>query len=156
MRRTTLAGAAVALAMLTTSAMAQPAVSLSVRRAARVTGTTLPPTADGVSAGISTRLRGRLGVWGSFGTWSAGIGKTLVFGARIDLARARWKLRPSVSVGTWRKPSRGAPWELLYGGGASFTIRDRLSGSLSLVVIRVAGPGVTYVAPQAGIAYALR
>ena len=157
MRTTTLAGAVVALA-LTTPATAQPTLSLTVSRGTRVTGTTLtlPPTADGISAGVSTPLRGRLGVWASFGTWSNGIGKTLIFGTRINLARAGWKLRPSVSVGTWRKPNRGAPWELLYGGGASFAIRGQWSGSVSFVVIRVDGPGVTYVAPQAGIAYSFR
>ena len=52
---------------------------------------------------------------------SQGIGLTWT----RNLARTGWKLRPGVLVGTRRKPVRGAPWELIIGGGVSFGIRGR-------------------------------
>ena len=116
---------------------------------------TLPATANGLVVGASTRVTGRLGAWASFTTWPEEIGRTVAFGARFNLARARWKLRPGVLVGTWRKPERGAPWELIFGGGVSFGIRERWSGSVALGVITIHSSGLAYAVPQAGVAYTL-
>ena len=136
---------------------AQTSLSIAMRRAARVVGTheTLPATANGLVVGASTRVIGRLGAWASFTTWPEEIGQTVAFAGRLKLARAGWKLRPGVLVGTWRKPERGSPWEPIFGGGVSFGIKGRWSGSVALGVITIRSSGLAYAVPQAGVAYTL-
>ena len=131
-------------------AFAQTSVSVAVRHATRAVGTddVLPATAQGV-------VMGRLGAWGSFTTWPEPIGRTVALGGRFDLARDDWKLRPAVLLGTWRKPTRGAPWQLIFGGGVGFRIRGRWSGSVALGAITIRSTGLLYAVPQAGVAYTL-
>ncbi len=138
-------------------AFAQTSVSIAMRRAGRVVGThaTLPETANGLVIGVSTRVAGRLGAWASWTNWPEEIGQTVAFGGRLNLSRPGWRLRPGVLVGTWRKPQRGAPWELIFGGGVSFGIRDRWSGSVALGVITIRSSGLAYAVPQVGVAYTL-
>ena len=128
-----------------------------MRHAGRVVGThdTLPVRANGLVVGASTRVVGRLGAWASFTTWPEEIGQTFAFGGRWNLARAGWKLRPGVLVGTWRKLGRRKPWELIFGGGVSFGIGGRWSGSVALGVITIRSSGLAYAVPQAGVAYTL-
>ena len=146
----------IALMFLTpATTLAQTSVSVAVRHATRAVGThdVLPATARGLVIGTSTQVAGRLGAWGSFTTWPEPIGRTLAFGGRLNLARDGWTLRPAVLLGTWRKPTRGAPWQLIFGGGVGFRIRGRWSGSVALGVITIRSTGLAYAVPQAGIAY---
>ncbi|MCY4076508.1 MAG: hypothetical protein OXH04_13880 [Acidobacteria bacterium] len=138
-------------------AFAQTSVSVALRHATRAVGThdVLPATAQGVVIGTSTRVIGRLGAWGSFTTWPEPIGRTVALGGRFDLSRDDWKLRPAVLLGTWRKPTRGAPWQLIFGGGVGFRIRGRWSGSVALGAITIRSTGLLYAVPQAGVAYTL-
>lgn len=140
-----------------TSASAQTSLSVAMRRAGRVVGTheTIPATANGLVIGASTRVTGRLGAWASWTKWPEEIGQTFAFGGRWNLARDGWKLRPGVLLGTWRKLQRGAPWELIFGGGVSFGIGGRWSGNVGLGVITIRSSGLAYAVPQAGVAYAL-
>ena len=137
---------------------AQTSLSIAMRRAGRVVGTheTIPATANGLVVGASTRVIGRLGAWASFTVWPEAIGQTYAFGGRWNLARAGWRLRPSVLLGAWRKLERRTPWELIYGGGVSFGISGRWSGSVGLGVITIRSSGLAYAVPQAGVAYTLR
>ncbi len=145
------------MACAATSLSAQTSLSIAMRRAGRVVGTheTLPATANGLVLGVSRRVTGRLGAWASWTKWPEEIGQTFAFGARFNLARAGWKLRPGVLVGTWRKPERRAPWELIFGGGVSFGIQGRWSGSVALGVITIRSAGLAYAVPQVGVAYTL-
>ena len=147
----------VLVALTAVPVSAQTSVSIALRRAGRVVGThaTLPETAHGLVVGASTRVAGRLGAWASWTNWPEEIGQTFAFGGRWNLARPGWRLRPGVLLGTWRKPERGAPWELIFGGGVSFGIRDRWSGSVALGVITIRSSGLAYAVPQAGVAYTL-
>ena len=92
---------------------------------------------------------------GSFTTWPEPIGRTVAPGGRFDLARDGWKPRPAVLLGTWRKPTRGASWQLIFGGGVGFPIRGRWSGSVALGVITIRSTGLLYAVPQTGVAYTL-
>ena len=151
-------GAGLVLAVLAaTSVSAQTSLSIAMRRAGRVVGTheTLPATANGLVVGASTRVAGRLGAWASWTNWPAEIGQTVAFGGRWNLARREWKLRPAVLLGMWRKPERGAPWELIFGGGVAFGIGGRWSGSVALGVITIRSAGLAYAVPQTGVAYTL-
>lgn len=143
------------MVLAATPALAQTSISIALRRAGRVVGThaTLPATAHGLVVGASTRVTGRLRAWASWTNWPEEIGQTFAFGGRLNLARPEWKLRPGVLLGTWRKPERGAPWELIFGGGVSFGLRDRWSGSVALGVITIRSSGLAYAVPQAGVAY---
>lgn len=145
------------MALVATSVSAQTSLSIAVRRAGRVVGMhdVLPATANGLVFGASTQVVGRLGAWASWTFWPEEIGQTFAFGGRLNLARTGWRLRPGILVGTWRKPDRGAPWELIYGGGVSFGIGGRWSGSVALGVITIRSSGLAYAVPQAGVAYTL-
>lgn len=145
------------MAFAATPVFAQTSLSIAMRRAGRVAGTheVLPATASGLVFGASTRVVGRLGAWASWTFWPEEIGPTYAFGGRLNLARTGWKLRPGILAGTWRKPERGAPWELIYGGGVSFGIGGRWSGSVALGVITIRSSGLAYAVPQAGVAYTL-
>ena len=145
------------MVLAATTVSAQTSLSIAMRRAGRVVGTheTLPERANGLVIGASTRVIGRLGAWASWTNWPEEIGQTVAFGGRLNLARTGWKLRPGVLLGTWRKPERGAPWELIYGGGVSFGIRERWSGSVALGAITIRSSGLAYAVPQAGVAYTL-
>lgn len=153
MRR--LAAGFVLIVLTATPALAQTSVSIALRRAGRVVGThaTLPATAHGLVIGTSTRVAGRLGAWASWTNWPEEIGQTIAVGGRLNLARPGWKLRPGVLLGTWRKPERGAPWELIFGGGVSFGLQGQWSGSVALGVITIRSSGLAYAVPQAGVAY---
>ena len=145
------------LVISTPPALAQTSISIAVRSAARVDGThhTLPATAQGLAIGVSTPIAGRLGAYTTWTVWPGNIGQTVAFGGQYSLARPGWKLRPGVRLGTWRKPEAGAPWELIFGGGASFDIGGRWSGSVALGVITIRSSRLTYAVPQAGVAYTL-
>ena len=145
------------VALAATPVSAQTSLSIAMRRAGRVVGTheVLPATANGLVIGASTQVVGRLGAWASWTFWPEEIGQTFAFGGRLNLARSGWKLRPGILAGTWRKPERGAPWELIYGGGVSFGIGGRWSGSVALGVITIRSSGLAYAVPQAGVAYTL-
>lgn len=147
----------VSLSMSMPSAFAQTSISIAMRSAARVDGThhTLPATANGLAIGVSTPIAGRLGAYTTWTMWPENIGQTVAFGGQYSLARAGWKLRPGIRLGTWRKPEAGAPWELIFGGGASFGIGGRWLGSVALGVITIRSSRLTYVVPQAGVAYTL-
>ena len=138
----------------TPSAFAQTSVSIAMRSAGRVAGThqTLPAKANGLAIGVSTRITGRLGGYTTWTMWPEEIGRTIAFGGLYSLARAEWKLRPSIRLGTWRKPESGAPWELIFGGGVSFGIGGRWSGSAALGIITIRSSRLTYAVPQAGVA----
>ena len=116
---------------------------------------TLPAKANGLAIGVSTRITGRLGGYTTWTMWPEEIGRTIAFGGLYSLARAEWKLRPSIRLGTWRKPESGAPWELIFGGGVSFGIGGRWSGSAALGIITIRSSRLTYAVPQAGVAYTL-
>lgn len=137
---------------------AQTSLSIAMRRAGRVVGAheTIPATANGLVVGASTRVMGRLGAWASFTVWPEAIGQTFALGGRWNLARTGWRLRPSILLGTWRKLERRTPWELIFGGGVSFGIGERWSGSVGLGVITIRSSGLAYAVPQAGVAYTLR
>lgn len=141
----------------TPSALAQTSVSIAMRSAGRVAGAhqILPAAANGLAIGVSTRIAGRLGAYTTWTTWPEEIGQTVAFGGLYNLARTGWKVRPSVRLGTWRKPESGAPWELIFGGGVSFGVGGRWSGSVALGVIRIRAPQLIYAVPQAGVAYSL-
>ncbi len=147
----------VLMALAAAPVSAQTSLSVAMRRAGRFVGTheVLPATANGLVFGASTQVVGRLGAWASWTFWPEEIGQTFAFGGRLNLARRGWKLRPAVLAGTWRKPERGAPWELIFGGGVSFGIGGRWSGSVALGVITIRSFGLAYAVPQAGVAYTL-
>ena len=145
------------IAFVATPVSAQTSLSIATRHAGRVVGTheTLPATANGLVIGASTRVIGRLGAYASWTTWPEEIGQTFAFGGRWNLARTGWKLRPGALLGTWKRLERGAPWELIFGGGVSFGIGGRWSGSVALGVITIRSSGLAYAVPQAGVAYTL-
>ena len=151
------AGVILLVLLMATPVAAQTSLSIAMRRAGRVVGTheVLPETANGLVVGVSTRVIGRLGAWGSWTNWPEEIGRTFAFGGRFDLARSGWKLRPGVLLGTWRKPEKGAPWELIFGGGVSYPLAGRWSASVALGVITIRSSGLVYAVPQVGVAYTL-
>ena len=54
---------------------------------------------------------------------------------RLVIGTSTRVIGPAVLLGTWRKPARGAPWQLIFAGGVGFRIRGRWSGSVALGVI---------------------
>ena len=151
------AGVILLVLLMATPVAAQTSLSIAMRRAGRVVGTheVLPETANGLVVGVSDASDRPPRSVGSWTNWPEEIGRTFAFGGRFDLARSGWKLRPGVLLGTWRKPEKGAPWELIFGGGVSYPLAGRWSASVALGVITIRSSGLVYAVPQVGVAYTL-